>query len=76
MFKVCVQCLQEISTEGELGCAFMQDQDGITRWVSVTIFVTIKVIKRAKYKKKKTIKKKKKSSTHPKTSQHAVDKMQ
>lgn len=48
MFKVCVQCVQEISTEGELGCAFMQDQDGITRWVSVTIFVTIKVIKRAR----------------------------
>lgn len=49
MFKVCVQCLQEISTEGELGCAFMQDQDGIMRWVSVTIFVTIKVIKRARF---------------------------
>lgn len=73
MFKVCVQCLQEISTEGELGCVFMQDQDGITRWVSVTIFVTIKVIKRAKSKTQKKIKKKQHTS---KTSQHAVDKMQ
>lgn len=72
MFKVCVQCLQEISTEGELSCAFMQDQDGITRWASVTIFVTIKVIKRAKSKTQKKVKKQHTS----KTSQHAVDKMQ
>lgn len=49
-----------------------QDQDGITRWVSVTIFVTIKVIKRAKSKTQKKIKKQHTS----KTSQHAVDKMQ
>lgn len=50
----------------------MQDQDGITRWASVTIFVTIKVIKRAKSKTQKKVKKQHTS----KTSQHAVDKMQ